>query len=56
MYRAKGSSTNVFQYIMDYGKMFLKRILTYLDYTKCNEINICHSDMQKHVSYEKWFK
>ena len=27
---------------------FLKRISTYL--TKCNKTNMCHSDIQKHVS------
>ena len=30
---------------------FLKRILTYLYCTIYNEISICHSDVQKHVSY-----
>ena len=34
--------------------VFWKLILTYC--TKCNEINISHSDIQKHVSYEKCFK
>ena len=24
--------------------------------TKCNKINICHLDIQKRVSYEKWLK
>ena len=32
------------------GKI-LKRILTWLCCTKHNEINICHSDVQDHVSY-----
>ena len=41
----------VFQYIMAYdGEKCLKLILTHLDCTKCNEINIGHSDLQKHVS------
>ena len=31
---------------------FLKRILTYLYCTNQNKINIYHSDVQKHVSYE----
>ena len=31
----------------------LKSILTYLFCIKYNEINICHSDMQKYFSYEK---
>ena len=30
---------------------YLKRFLTYLYCTKHNEINICHSDIQKQVSY-----
>ena len=38
------------------GEGFLKRILTYLSWTKCNEINMCHSDVQKHVSHKKWYK
>ena len=41
----------VFRYIKAYGE---KKLKTYC--TKCNEINICHLDIQKHVSYEKWFK
>ena len=36
-----------------YEWTFLKRKPTYC--TKCKEINICHLDTQKHVSYEKWF-
>ena len=27
------------------------KILTYLYYIKYNEIDTCHSDLQKHVSY-----
>ena len=34
------------------GLKFLKHLLTYCP--KYNEINLCHSDIQKHVSYEKW--
>ena len=34
----------------------LKCILLYLYCINYNEINICHSDIQKHVSYEKWLK
>ena len=34
----------------------LKRILTYLDCTKYNEINIGHLHIQKHVSYKKLYK
>ena len=44
--------TNVFRYIMWYGGNFLKRILAYY-YSKCNEIKVHHSDVQKHVSYKK---
>ena len=36
-----------------YEGKHLKRILTYLYCTKCNEISICHSDFQKHVSYTR---
>ena len=36
-----------------YGGNFLKRILTYLNFTKYNENNICHSNVQKLLSYEK---
>ena len=32
---------------------FLKRRLTYSYSCKCNEINICHSDIQKHDIYKK---
>ena len=35
---------------------FLKRILSYLYCMNYNEINIHHSDIQKHVSHEKWLK
>ena len=37
------------------GKL-LKRNLTYLFFTKGNEIYICHLDIQNHVSYKKWCK
>ena len=33
-----------------------RRILTHLYFIKFNEINICHSYIQKHVSRKKWFK
>ena len=36
------------------GRKFLKRASTYC--MKCNEINVCHLDIQKYVSYEKSFK
>ena len=39
-----------------WGKISKKRILTYLDCTKNNEIDISHSNIQKHVSYKKWYK
>ena len=48
--------TKVFRWITAYGEKCLKRILTYLDSTKYNEINISHSHIQKHVSYKKWYK
>ena len=35
-------------------RKILKRISKYC--TKCSEINVCHSDIQKHVSNEKWCK
>ena len=35
-----------------WGK-FLKRMLTYLYCTKCNEIDMCHLDVKKPVSYKK---
>ena len=34
----------------------LKNILTCLYCNKDNEINVCHSDIHKHVSYKKWYK
>ena len=37
---------------MTFEGKFLKRILTNLPPTKCNEINIFHSDIQKYVSYK----
>ena len=38
------------------GEKYLKRIVKYLYCTKYNEINIGHSNIQKHVSYEKCYK
>ena len=38
------------------GGKCLKRTLTYLSCTKYNEINICHSDEQKHISYTESHK
>ena len=43
-------SHNNFRYIGFYGAKILKPILTFLYSTKYNEVNICHSDIQKHVS------
>ena len=44
--------TKVFRYITAYGGgKSLKRILTHLNCTKYNEINIRYSDVQKHVSH-----
>ena len=45
--------TKVFPYITSYRGKFLKRVLTYLCCTKCNEINICHLYIHKHVSHKK---
>ena len=42
--------TKVFRYITAYGETCLKRILTYLDCIKYNEINRGHLYLQKHVS------
>ena len=39
-----------------WGGEFLKCILTHLCFTKYNEINVCHSYIQKHASYKKWYK
>ena len=35
---------------------FLKRFLLYFYCVNYNEINICHSGIQTHVSHEKWLK
>ena len=35
------------------GGGLLKNTLTYLC---CTKYNMCNSDIQKHVSYEKWLK
>ena len=48
--------TKVSDTLRSTGRKYLKRILKYLCYTKCNKIAMCHSNMQKHVYYEKWFK
>ena len=39
-----------------YGEKCLKHILACLYCTKYSEIIISHSDIQKHVFHEKWFK
>ena len=44
----------VFDTLRRMERKFLKRISTYC--TNCNEINVCHLDILKHVSYEKLFK
>ena len=41
--------TQVFRYIKSYGGKFLKRISMYC--TKCKEINMRHSEVQKHASF-----
>ena len=38
------------------GGGILKHILIHLNCTKYNEINKCHLDMQKRVSYKNWYK
>ena len=47
------SQTNVFRYIASYGEDILKPILRYFYCVKCNEIIICHLDVQKPIFYEK---
>ena len=48
--------TKIFRYIKAYEGKYLKHKLICLCWNKCNIIDICHSDTQKHVSYEKWYK
>ena len=48
--------TKIFRYLMAYVGNFLKRILTYFYCTKYSKINICLSDVQKHVSYTRSHK
>ena len=45
--------TKVFGYITSYEGKISNRILTYLHCAKFNEINLCHFDVQKHVSNKK---
>ena len=45
--------TKAFRYILAYGWKILKHILTHLYCTKYNEIDMRHSGIQNHVSYEK---
>ena len=54
MYGAVYRLTNFSDTLRPIGGKCVKSILT--NCTKCNGFNICHTDMQKHVSYEKWFK
>ena len=37
------------------GGKFLKHMLTYLCCSNYNEINMCHSDIEKYVSYKKQY-
>ena len=47
----------IFPCIASYrGGGFLKRILTYLYFTKDNEISIRHLDVQYYTSCKKWYK
>ena len=48
--------TKVLWYIKAYGRKCLKCILKDIHCNKCNIINIRHSNMQKYVFYEKWYK
>ena len=55
MYTTIGWSTHTykfFRYITACGKKCLKRLSKYLFCTKYNKINICHSDIAKHVFYK----
>ena len=61
IHRTKCLSTETrknFLIIYAYEENFLKRILMHLYYIKHNKNNICHSDVQNHVSYKKrgWYK
>ena len=49
--------TKVFRFIMAHGEgKFSKLILTFLYCFKFYEINICHSVVQMHVSYKKFYR
>ena len=49
--------TTTLWYITAYGGRGLwKRIFIHLYWTKYNEIDICDSDVQKHVSHKKLYK
>ena len=50
--RTHGQRHTIYDTLQPIGG-FLKLILTYSYCTKHNEINICHSDIQNHVSYKK---
>ena len=56
MHRINDSFTEIHKNFTLYyclrGRKYLKYILTYLYSFKCYEINICHSDIQKHFSYK----
>ena len=58
MYESRGSSVEAHKsFPMHYSVWegeFLKRIVTFF-FTKYNKNNMCHSDVQKHVTYGKWF-
>ena len=45
------SSQKSFPIYTEYGMKCLKRTVIFLNCTKHDEINIFHSDVQKHVSY-----
>ena len=48
--------TRAFSYITAYEGKFLKHMLEFLYWPNFNEIDMSHLDIQKYVSYEKWFK
>ena len=57
MYGVKGLSTDFSDTTQKFSDAFRRMgedeiIKAHL---KCNKNNTCHSDVQKYVSYEKWF-
>ena len=56
MYTIKGSSNRdlqkLFRCIALYKRKIFKAYFNTFTLSKCNEIHICYSDIQKHVSYK----